>query len=115
MNSVSQPLSTIDLTLFENFSKLLFSQILITFDIESTVKNIKMGQVQFRTDKGGNVHLLVGKADFNVEQLKENIHALYDTLLKLKPSTSKGVYIKNIVISSTMGPGLNVNPSEFTA
>lgn len=85
----------------------------VTFEIGSTVSNIKMGQVQFRTDKAGNIHLLVGKAAFSVDQLKANITAVHDTLIKLKPSTAKGTYVKGVAISSTMGPGFRINPAEF--
>ncbi len=81
----------------------------VTFEIANVVKNIKAGQVQFRVDKFGNLHVPVGKISFSVEKLQENIQSFIDTVNRLKPSTAKGVYLKNISVSSTMGPGLKVS------
>lgn len=80
----------------------------VTPNVADAVKSIKQGQVQFRVDKGANLHIPVGKTNFSVEQLKENIETIYDSILKLKPATAKGSYVKNISISSTMGPGIKV-------
>lgn len=78
----------------------------VTPDPAQAVKNAKGGQVAFRTEKGGIVHCTVGKANFDVSALKENLEKLLIEIKRLKPSTSKGVYLKKVVVSSTMGPGL---------
>lgn len=85
----------------------------VTFDVAYAVEEIKKGQVQFRTDKGSNVHAGIGKIDFTKEKLLENFQTLLETLWKLKPANVKGVYIRNIALSSTMGPGIKVEvPSK---
>lgn len=81
----------------------------VTADVTSAIKNAKAGQVQFRADKAGIVHCTVGRASFDVEALKENIMALVDALNKSKPVTSKGVYLRKMAISSTMGVGVRVD------
>ena len=81
----------------------------VTTDVETAVKNAKAGQVQFRTDKGGIVHTTIGKADFEVEALKNNLKALIQELVKAKPAASKGQYLRKIAVSTTMGPGLVVD------
>ncbi|SFU81849.1 LSU ribosomal protein L1P [Nitrosomonas eutropha] len=81
----------------------------VTLDVASAVKNAKAGQIQFRADKAGIVHCTVGRASFNVDALKENIIALVDALNKSKPATSKGVYLRKMAISSTMGIGVRVD------
>ena len=85
----------------------------VTKDIVAAVKEMKAGKVQFRVDKQGNLHAPVGKVSFSEEDLNKNILALLDNLNKLKPSSAKGTYMKKITISSTMGPGINVDASEF--
>lgn len=80
----------------------------VTFDVEKAVKEIKAGKVEYRAQKDGNVHVPVGKVSFNDQQLVENIQVLVDTLVKAKPAAAKGTYLKNIAISSTMGPGVKV-------
>lgn len=87
----------------------------VTADVESAVKNAKAGQVQFRTDKGGIVHCAIGKADFDKAALIENLRALLADLRKAKPSAAKGVYLKKVTVSSTMGPGVTVEPSSLAA
>ena len=82
----------------------------VTFEVESIIKNIKAGQVEFRTDKQGNLHASVGKISFDVDKLCENVSALIDTVKRMKPSSSKGIYLRNFSLSSTMGPGLKVDP-----
>ena len=82
----------------------------VTFEVESIIKNIKAGQVEFRTDKQGNLHASVGKISFDADKLCENVSALIDTVKRMKPSSSKGIYLRNFSLSSTMGPGLNVDP-----
>jgi large subunit ribosomal protein L1 len=83
----------------------------VTFNISDAVTELKKGKIEFKVDKTGIVHVGVGKISFAVEKLKENIASLIDMLIKLKPSTSKGVYIKGIVLSTTLGPGIKVNPA----
>ncbi len=87
----------------------------VTNEIAQAVKNAKRGQVAFRADKGGVVHCLLGKLNFTAEQLRDNFRALLVELRKAKPVASKGIYIQKVVISSTMGPGLLVESSEYTA
>ncbi len=82
----------------------------VTFDIGKAIEEIKAGKAEFRTDKNGIVHSPIGKASFSQEQLVENLTVFLETLLKLKPATSKGRYFRSIVISSTMGPGVKVDP-----
>ena len=83
----------------------------VTTDVKTAVENAKSGQVRFRADKGGVVHATIGKIDFSTEKLIENLNALVVEVNKLKPTTSKGIYLRKIYISSTMGPGLNVDMS----
>ena len=73
------------------------------------VRNAKAGQVQYRTDRAGIIHCTIGKAAFEIDALKQNLDALLDDLKKAKPSTSKGVYMKKITLSTTMGPGLGID------
>lgn len=84
----------------------------VTFDIERVVNEIKKGKVDFRVDKAGVVHAVMGKCSFGVEKLVENITVFIDKLIQLKPSTSKGVYLRAISVSSTMGPGFKVDPLQ---
>jgi large subunit ribosomal protein L1 len=81
----------------------------VTADVESAVKNAKAGQVRYRTDKAGIIHCPIGRADFEVPALKENLQALLGDLKKAKPAASKGQYVKKLTVSSTMGPGLSVD------
>jgi len=85
----------------------------VTPDVAGAVKNAKAGQVRYRCDKGGIVHCTIGKATFEPTALKENLMALLADLQKAKPSTSKGVYVKNVTVSSTMGPGVAVDRSSL--
>ena len=85
----------------------------VTMDVEVAVKNSKSGQVQFRTDKAGLVHGRVGQLGFTAEQIKENIQALLVDLKKAKPAAAKGVYLKKLTLSSTMGPGLNIDQASL--
>ena len=84
----------------------------VTTNVESAVTDAKSGQVRYRTDKNGIIHCSVGKAAFSPEHISGNIAALLNDLRKAKPSTSKGVYIKKVTLSTTMGPGL---PLEISA
>ena len=80
----------------------------VTLDVTKAVKDIKNGKIEYRTDKVGNIHAPIGRVSFTAEQLGQNLHALYETLARLKPTTVKGTYMKNITISSSMGPGVKV-------
>ena len=81
----------------------------VATDVAAAVKNAKAGQVRFRTDKGGIIHSTIGKADFEVQALRDNLTALLMDLVKLKPAGAKGQYLKKVAISTTMGPGLVVD------
>ena len=85
----------------------------VTFDIARVVEEIKKGKVDFRVDKAGIVHAAVGKSSFTREKLVENIVAFVDKLIQLKPSSSKGIYMRGISVSSTMGPGVKVDPLQI--
>lgn len=83
----------------------------VTFNVKETIEEQKKGKVEFKTDKGAIVHVPVGKKSFDDQRLYDNILALMDTVIRLKPASSKGVYLKNIVLSSTMGLGIKVDPA----
>ena len=83
----------------------------VTPDVETAVKNAKAGQVRYRTDKNGIIHAPLGNVDFSAQNIKENLEALVADLKKAKPSSAKGVYLKKITVSSTMGPGLTIDQS----
>src|SRR6201998_4629080 len=85
----------------------------VTPDVATAVKNAKSGQVTYRVDKAGIVHCTIGKANFEVTALKENLHALIADLQKHKPASSKGVYLKRVTLSSTMGPGVPVDQATI--
>jgi large subunit ribosomal protein L1 len=81
----------------------------VTADVAEAVRNAKAGQVRYRTDKGGIIHCPLGKVDFEPVKLRENLEALLSNLMKAKPSTSKGIYMRKVTVSTTMGPGLVVD------
>ncbi|MEO0424739.1 MAG: 50S ribosomal protein L1 [Pseudomonadota bacterium] len=85
----------------------------VTPDVENAVKNAKAGQVRYRTDKGGIIHCPIGNVTFDAAKLHENLSTLLADLNKAKPSAAKGVYMKRVTLSSTMGPGINVDPSTI--
>ena len=85
----------------------------VSDDVETAIKNVKAGQVRFRTDKNGIIHGSIGKVSFDGDKIKANASALLEELKKLKPASAKGVYIGNIAISSTLGPGIKINPGEL--
>jgi large subunit ribosomal protein L1 len=85
----------------------------VATDVAAAVRNAKAGQVRFRTDKGGIVHSTIGKVDFEVEALQANLSALLTDLIKLKPASAKGQYLRKIAVSTTMGPGLVVDHQAF--
>ena len=80
----------------------------VTMDVTKAVNEIKAGKVEYRVDKAGNVHVPIGKVSFEDQKLVENFKAIFDTILKAKPSAAKGTYVKNIAVSSTLGPGIKV-------
>ncbi len=85
----------------------------VTPDVATAVKNAKAGQVQYRTDKAGIIHCSIGKVSFDIQALRENLQALLEALRKAKPSAAKGVYMKKVTLSTTMGPGLVVDHSTL--
>jgi large subunit ribosomal protein L1 len=85
----------------------------VTFEVEKAVKEIKAGKIEYRADKAGNVHAAIGKVSFPTEQLAANLQALADALTKAKPAAAKGTYMKNISVSSTMGPGIVVSSAAL--
>jgi large subunit ribosomal protein L1 len=87
----------------------------VTPDVATAVKNAKAGQVQFRVDKGGIIHATIGRASFEAEALRSNLNALVEALQKSKPATSKGVYLRKIALSSTMGVGVRVDQTSLAA
>ncbi len=87
----------------------------VTADVETAVKNAKAGQVRYRTDKAGIIHCPIGRADFEVDALKENLNALLTDLKKAKPASAKGSYVMKLTVSSTMGPGVSVDRATINA
>ncbi len=87
----------------------------VTFDVGKVTKEIKGGKIDFKVDKAGNLHTMVGKISFGAAKIQENILAFVDKIVQLKPSSAKGIYIRNISISSTMGPGFKMDPLELRA
>jgi large subunit ribosomal protein L1 len=87
----------------------------VTVDVARAVKEVKAGKVEFRVDKTGIIHCPVGKVSFEADKLAENAHALISSVIKAKPATAKGTYVKSIVISSTMGPGFPIDTNSFEA
>ena len=87
----------------------------VTADVETAVENAKAGQVRYRTDKAGIIHCPIGRADFEVSALKENLDVLLADLKKAKPASAKGSYVKKLTVSSTMGPGISVDRASVNA
>jgi large subunit ribosomal protein L1 len=85
----------------------------VTFDVSRAVREVKAGKIEFRVDKAGNVHAPIGKVSFTHEQLEQNFGAFMDQIVRSKPSASKGVYIRNVAISSTMGPGVTIDTTPY--
>ena len=85
----------------------------VTMDVKKAVEEIKAGKVEYRVDKAGNIATIVGKASFDADKLVENIKVINNVLMKAKPSTVKGVYVKNTSIATTMGPGIKVDPATM--
>ena len=87
----------------------------VTMDVTKAVNEIKGGKVQYRTDKAGNVQVIIGKASFDEDKLKQNLLAIFNTIQKARPASVKGVYMKSLTISSTMGPGIHLDISSVAA
>lgn len=87
----------------------------VTFEVANAVNELKAGKVEFRVEKAGIVHTPVGKLSFGAQKLGENVSALMETIIKMKPASSKGTYIKSVSISSTMGAGVRIDPLDFKA
>jgi large subunit ribosomal protein L1 len=87
----------------------------VTDDVATAVKEAKAGKVEYRVEKAGIVHARIGKVSFEAAALSENAHALIEALMRAKPSTAKGIYLRSITLSSTMGPGVKVDPLTVTA
>jgi len=85
----------------------------VTFDVARAVKEIKSGKVTFKVDKAGVIHAIVGKVSFGQQKLQENILAFVDKIIQLKPSSSKGIYLRGISLSATMGPGIKIDPLDL--
>lgn len=82
----------------------------VTFDVEKAINDVKAGKIEYRTDKAGIIHAPIGKVSFDAEKLADNLHTLIDTLVRAKPAAAKGTYLKSVTVSSTMGPGVKINP-----
>ncbi|BDG62161.1 50S ribosomal protein L1 [Caldinitratiruptor microaerophilus] len=87
----------------------------VTFDVANAIREIKAGKIEYRTDKAGIVHAPIGKVSFDEGRLLENFRTLMDALIKARPAAAKGQYLKSITVSSTMGPGIKVNPARAVA
>jgi len=86
----------------------------VTFEVGKAVKEIKAGKIEYRVDKQGNIHVPIGKVSFDSDKLADNFKTIMETLIKVKPAAAKGTYVRNVAISSTMGPGVKVNTAKFT-
>ncbi len=84
----------------------------VTTDVTKAIKDVKAGKVEYRLDKNNNVHVIIGKASFGAERLENNLRAVMGAIIKAKPSSAKGTYLKSVYVASTMGPGIKVNYSE---
>jgi large subunit ribosomal protein L1 len=87
----------------------------VTFDVTRAVRELKAGKIEFRVDKGGNLHVPVGKASFNEAAILENVRVFLNEVVRLKPSATKGAYVKSVTLSTTMGPGIKVDPQAVVA
>jgi len=87
----------------------------VTFDVERAVKEVKAGKIEYRVDKAGIIHAPIGRVSFDTEKLVENLRTLVDALVRARPAAAKGQYLKSIAVSSTMGPGIKVNPQKVLA
>jgi large subunit ribosomal protein L1 len=85
----------------------------VTTDVAKAVSDVKKGRIEYRTDSFGIVHAIIGKTSFDEVKLLENLNAFVELIIKAKPTTAKGIYVKSIAISSTMGPGIKITPNSF--
>jgi len=85
----------------------------VTFDVAKAVSDVKAGQVEYRVDNAANLHVPIGKVSFDNDKIVENFEALIDTIVRVKPAASRGIYVRNAAISSTMGPGIKVDVTEY--
>ena len=85
----------------------------VTMDVKKAIEDIKKGKVEYRVDKEGNINLMIGKVSFDDEKLVDNFNAIYKTILKARPAAVKGTYIKNLVLTTTMGPGIHVAVEKY--
>ena len=85
----------------------------VTMDVVKAINDVKKGRIEYRTDSFGNIHSIIGKVSFDDKKIKENLKYFVDTILKLKPSTVKGSYVKNVTITTTMGPGIKIDINSF--
>ena len=85
----------------------------VTMEVAKAIADIKAGKVEYRVDKTAIIHVPIGKKSFSEDQLKENLKAIMDAIVKAKPSAAKGTYLKSVVLSATMGPGVKCNPLRF--
>src|SRR5687767_4400261 len=85
----------------------------VTFDVTKAVREVKAGKIEYRVDKAGNVHAAIGKVSFPAEALESNFTAFMDQIVRSKPPASKGIYVRNVAISSTMGPGVNIDTTPY--
>jgi large subunit ribosomal protein L1 len=83
----------------------------VTFDIAKAVNDLKAGKIDFRVERAGIVHAPMGKVSFGTEKIMKNVNAFFETILRLKPASSKGIYVKSVAISTTMGPSMKVEPT----
>jgi large subunit ribosomal protein L1 len=81
----------------------------VTFDVTKAVNEIKAGKVEYRVDKAGNIHVPIGKVSFEEDKLVENFNTIFDTMMKVKPAAAKGTYVRNVAITSTMGPSVKID------
>ena len=87
----------------------------VTFDVTKAIEEIKAGKVEYRVDKAGNIHVPIGKVSFEESKLVENFTTIFETMVKAKPAAAKGTYMKNVAVTSTMGPGIKVDTASFSA
>jgi large subunit ribosomal protein L1 len=85
----------------------------VTFDVGRAVREVKAGKIEFRVDKSGNVHAPIGKVSFSADALNQNFAAFMDQIVRSKPAAAKGVYVRNVAISSTMGPGVAIDTTPY--
>lgn len=87
----------------------------VTFDVGNAVKEVKAGKIEYRVDKAGIIHAPIGKVSFGVEKLADNLRTLIDALVRARPAAAKGQYVRSVTVSSTMGPGIKINPQKMLA